>query len=105
MEQANGQKSEFVSAPKELEEMFPGVDFTLFEESLEGSSVDELNSREKVPLFESKIDLMDRTDEFLRWIKERPERVIVGKCQVKSNNCQWNRFLTHRLAFNLSRLF
>jgi len=77
MEQTNGNKSEFVSAPKELEEMFPGVDFTLFEESLEGSSVDELNSREKVPLFESKIDLMDRTDEFLRWIKERPERVIV----------------------------
>mmetsp|Transcript_38002 Transcript_38002/g.68438 ORF Transcript_38002/g.68438 Transcript_38002/m.68438 type:complete len:358 (+) Transcript_38002:83-1156(+) len=77
MEQANGNKSEFVSSPQELGQMFPGVDFALFEESLVGGDVDELNGRDTVPLFESKIDLMGRTDEFLRWIKEREERVIV----------------------------
>jgi 2-hydroxy-3-keto-5-methylthiopentenyl-1-phosphate phosphatase len=42
--------------------------------------VNELNSKEVVPLFENKIDLIGRTDEFVRWIKERDERVIVGKC-------------------------
>jgi len=78
MEQANGNKSEFVSSSSELEEMFPGVDFVMFDESLvDNGDVDGVNGREKVPLFESKIDLMGRTDEFLRWIKEREERVIV----------------------------
>jgi hypothetical protein len=78
MEQANGNKSEFVSSSEELKQTFPGVDFTLFEESV-GGNVDELNGREKVSLFESKVDLMGRTNEFLAWIKERDERVIVGK--------------------------
>lgn len=77
MEQANGNKSEYVSSPKGLEQMFTGVDFALFEESLVGSNVNELNGKERVPLFESKIDLMGRTDEFLRWVKERDERVVV----------------------------
>jgi broad specificity phosphatase PhoE len=77
MEQANGNKSEFVSSPKELEHMFPGIDFTLLKESLRGSDVEELNAMPKVPLFESKMDLMERTDEFLRWIEKRDERVIV----------------------------
>lgn len=85
MEQANGNKSEFVSSSKELEKIFPGVDLSLFDQSLEGGNVHELNGREKVPLFESKIDLMDRTDEFLRWIKERDERVIVGEYSLNQN--------------------
>lgn len=76
MEQANGNKSEFVSSHQDLEETFPGVDFSLLKN---GDSIDELNGKAKVPLFESKIDLMSRTDAFLRWIKERDERVIVGK--------------------------
>jgi len=79
MEQANGNKSEFVSSSEELEQMFPGVDFSLFEESLVHGDVNELNGRERVPLFKSKIDLMGKTNDFLRWIKERDERVIVGK--------------------------
>ena len=75
MEQANGNKSEFVSSSQELKELFPGVDYSLFERSI----VHALNGREKVSLLESKLDLMGRTNEFLRWIKERDERVIVGK--------------------------
>lgn len=78
MEQANGNKSGFVSSFEDLKQTFPGVDFTLLEESVAGN-VDELNEREKVLLFESKVDLMRRTNEFLAWIKERDERVIVGK--------------------------
>jgi len=77
MEQANGNKSEFVSSPRELEDMFPGVDYALFEERLSDGDMDELNGKEKVPLFESKIDLMGRTDEFVRWLRDREERVIV----------------------------
>ena len=79
MEQANGNKSEFVSSPQHLEEMFPGVQFDMLK-NLVGHNVNELNSKEVVPLFENKIDLIGRTDEFVRWIKERDERVIVGKC-------------------------
>ena len=79
MEQANGNKSEFVSSSNELNELFPGVDYSLFENSLVNGSVSELNGRERVSLLESKMDLMARTDEFVRWIKERDERVIVGK--------------------------
>ena len=75
MEQANGNKSEFVSSPEELEQIFPGIDYDLFKQSLMRGDV--YNSNEKVPLFESKIDLMNRTDAFLEWIKERDERVIV----------------------------
>jgi hypothetical protein len=81
MEQANGNKSEFVSSSEELNRTFPGVDYTLFDEMVDGN-VDELNGREKVPLFESKVDLMRRTNEFLAWIKKREERVIVGKCHI-----------------------
>lgn len=80
MEQANGHKSEYVSSPQQLEETFPGVNFELLEQMLGGEDVNTLNMKEKVPLFESKIDLMRRSDQFLQWIKERPERVIVGKC-------------------------
>ena len=47
----------------------------MFKQSLKRG--DEYNSKETVPLFESKIDLMNRTDAFLQWIKERDERVIV----------------------------
>ena len=79
MEQANGNKSEFVSSTKVLNELFPGVDYSLFEKCLVDGNAQELNGREKVSLLESKLDLMGRTDEFLRWIKEREERVIVGK--------------------------
>lgn len=75
MEQANGNKSEFVSSPEELEQTFPGINYELFKQSLKRG--DEYNSKETVPLFESKIDLMNRTDAFLQWIKERDERVIV----------------------------
>lgn len=78
-EQPNGNKSEFVSPSQELEDMFPGVDFTLMKESLVDGDVNKFNESEKVPLFESKLDLMDRTDEFVKWIKERKEKVIVGK--------------------------
>ena len=81
MEQANGNKSEFVSSSEELKQTFPGVDFTLFDEMVDGN-IDELNEREKVPLFESKVDLMRRTNEFLAWIKKREERVIVAKCML-----------------------
>ncbi len=84
MEQANGNKSGFVSSSEDLKQTFPGVDFTLFEESV-GGNVDELNEREKVPLFESKLDLMGRTNEFLAWIKERDERVIVGKFKFRGH--------------------
>ncbi|KAL7541998.1 hypothetical protein ACHAXR_011662 [Thalassiosira sp. AJA248-18] len=77
MEKSNGHKSEYPSSPGKLEQLFPGVNFSLFEESLVDGGGDELNGREKVPLFENKIDLMGRTDEFLRFIKERDERVIV----------------------------
>eukprot|EP00577_Skeletonema_sp_RCC1716_P032211 CAMPEP_0113414636 /NCGR_PEP_ID=MMETSP0013_2-20120614/24128_1 /TAXON_ID=2843 ORGANISM="Skeletonema costatum, Strain 1716" /NCGR_SAMPLE_ID=MMETSP0013_2 /ASSEMBLY_ACC=CAM_ASM_000158 /LENGTH=344 /DNA_ID=CAMNT_0000301517 /DNA_START=48 /DNA_END=1082 /DNA_ORIENTATION=- /assembly_acc=CAM_ASM_000158 len=75
MEQANGNKSEFVSSPELLEETFPGINYELFNQSLMRGDV--YNSNEKVPLFESKIDLMNRTDAFLEWIKERDERVVV----------------------------
>lgn len=75
MEQANGNKSEFVSSPEELNQTFPGVDFDLFNQSLMRGDV--YNSEKKVPLFESKIDLMNRTDAFLEWLKERDERVVV----------------------------
>lgn len=79
MEMANGHKSEFISCPDALKEQFPGIDFSLLEQSLMGGDVAGLNGKERVPLFESKIDLMGRTDAFLRWIKQRDERVIVGK--------------------------
>jgi broad specificity phosphatase PhoE len=75
MEQANGNKSEFVSSSEELEQTFPGIDFDLFNQSLKAGDV--YNSKEKVPLFESKMDLMNRTDAFLEWLKERDERVVV----------------------------
>ncbi|EED94262.1 predicted protein [Thalassiosira pseudonana CCMP1335] len=82
MEQANGHKSEYVSSPQQLEETFPGVNFELLEQMLGGEDVNTLNMKEKVPLFESKIDLMRRSDQFLQWIKERPERVIVVSSQA-----------------------
>ena len=84
MERANGHKSEMRSESAVLKEMFPGVDFGLLqqEENVDGisggGSGHSSSSTQKVPLFESKIDLMGRTDEFLRWIQEREERVIVG---------------------------
>lgn len=78
MEQANGNKSEFVSSPNELEGMFPGVDFDMLK-NLTGNDVDKFNGKEVVPLFENKIDLLGRTDDFVRWMKDRDERVIVGK--------------------------
>lgn len=34
-----------------------------------------LNGVERVPLFENKIDLLGRTDEFGKWTKEREERL------------------------------
>ena len=77
MEQANGNKSEFVSSSNELKKLFPGIDYSMFEENIIDGDVDELNGRTKVSLLESKLDLMGRTDEFLRWIKNRDERVIV----------------------------
>ena len=79
MELANGLKRKYVSPTKELEKQFPGVDFNLFERSLLGSDVKEVNGKENVPMFEMKVDLMSRVDEFLRWIQGRKERVIVGK--------------------------
>ena len=81
MERANENKSEYVSDPMELENMFPGVDFSLYRELVEGyvNGVEGLNGVERVPLFENKIDLLGRTDEFVRWVKEREERVIVGE--------------------------
>jgi hypothetical protein len=79
MEKANGNKSEFVSSPKVLQEIFPGVDFTMMNH-LVGDDVHAFNAEEPVPLFENKIDLLGRTDDFLRFLKKRDERVIVGKC-------------------------
>lgn len=79
MEQANGNKSEFVSSSEVLKELFPGIDYSLFENSVVDGNVQEFNERQKVSLLESKLDLMGRTDLFLRWIKERDERVIVGE--------------------------
>ena len=35
-----------------------------------------------MPLFENKIDLLGRTDEFGKWMKEREERVIVGELLI-----------------------
>lgn len=81
MEKANGHKSEFVSSPEVLEELFPGVNFDMMK-SLVGNDVNALNMETPVPLFENKIDLLGRTDDFVRWIKERDERVIVGTCPV-----------------------
>ena len=77
MEQANGNKSEYVSSPNKLEEMYCGVNFDMLK-TLVGNDVDQLNRKEVVPLFENKIDLLRRTDDFIRWIEERDERVIVG---------------------------
>jgi hypothetical protein len=86
MEQANGNKSEFVSSSQELKELFPGIDYSLFERSIVDGDVHALNGRKKISLLESKLDLMERTNEFLRWIKERDERVIVGKyCTFQIN--------------------
>jgi hypothetical protein len=79
MEKANGNKSEFVSSPEVLEEIFPGVDFNMMK-SLVGNDVHAFNAEKPVPLFENKIDLLRRTDDFLRFLIERDERVIVGKC-------------------------
>ena len=81
MERANENKSEYTSDPEELERMFPGVDFDKYRELVEGyeGGVAGLNGVERVPLFENKIDLLGRTDEFVRWVKEREERVIVGE--------------------------
>lgn len=76
MERANGHKSEFVSSPEVLEELFPGVNFDMMK-SLVGNDVDGFNNEKRVPMFENKLDLLGRTDDFLRWIKERDERVIV----------------------------
>lgn len=79
MESANGNKSEFVSSPEALEEMFPGVNFDMLKSAV-GNDVGQFNKKAVVPLFENKIELLGRTDDFVRWIKERDERVIVGKC-------------------------
>ncbi|KAL3773490.1 hypothetical protein ACHAWO_012751 [Cyclotella atomus] len=76
MEKANGNKSEFVSSPEVLEEIFPGVDFNMMK-SLVGNDVHAFNAEKPVPLFENKIDLLRRTDDFLRFLIERDERVIV----------------------------
>eukprot|EP00956_Cyclotella_meneghiniana_P026534 scaffold57531_cov41-Cyclotella_meneghiniana.AAC.1 len=83
MERANENKSEYVSDPIELENMFPGVDFSLYRELVERyvNGVEGLNGVERVPLFENKIDLLGRTDEFVRWVKEREERYY--SCIVK----------------------
>lgn len=72
-ERANGQKSEFVSEREELEKTFPGVDYSLLGESTGGED-GELTPG---PLFESKMDLLGRTQQFLDWMKARDERVIV----------------------------
>eukprot|EP00956_Cyclotella_meneghiniana_P040797 scaffold205273_cov43-Cyclotella_meneghiniana.AAC.1 len=64
MERANENKSEYVSDPMDLENMFPGVDFSLYRQLVEGyvNGVEGLNGVERVPLFENKIDLLGRTD-------------------------------------------
>jgi len=80
MESANGNKSEFVSDGAVLRDMFPGVEFGLLDRWVErefAGSVEKMNGKEKVPLFENKIDLMGRTEEFLAWLKNRDERVVV----------------------------
>jgi broad specificity phosphatase PhoE len=91
MEQANGNKSEFVSSPDELEQIFPGIDYGLFSKSLVAGDI--CNSKEKIPLFESKIDLINRTDAFLEWLRGREERVV-----VVSSHATWIQSL---LAFSL----
>lgn len=80
MEGANGNKSEFVSDGAVLRDMFPGVDFGPLDRWVEdefGGSVEKMNGKERVPLFENKIDLMGRTEEFLRWLRNRDERVVL----------------------------
>lgn len=73
MERA-GLKADFVSPAEELEKFFPGIDYSHYRQTINPDSVNSLEGRNIV---DSKKELLQRTDEFLAWIKERNERVIV----------------------------
>eukprot|EP00566_Odontella_aurita_P019216 CAMPEP_0113549816 /NCGR_PEP_ID=MMETSP0015_2-20120614/13645_1 /TAXON_ID=2838 /ORGANISM="Odontella" /LENGTH=314 /DNA_ID=CAMNT_0000450571 /DNA_START=379 /DNA_END=1323 /DNA_ORIENTATION=+ /assembly_acc=CAM_ASM_000160 len=73
MERA-GLKADFVSPADELEAIFPGIDYSQYREIINPEVVNSLEGRNIV---ESKKELLQRTDEFLGWIKAREERVIV----------------------------
>lgn len=106
MERANENKSEYTSDPEELERMFPGVDFDKYRELVEGyeGGAAGLNGVERVPLFENKIDLLGRTDEFVRWVKEREERVIVGELLLSLLVCEMRVIQVH-YSYNNSLLY
>ena len=69
-----GLKCDEVSSAEDLKRQFPGVDYGLLREN-----PDAFNAQRTGEGIESKIDLLGRTDDFLRWIKNRPERVIAGE--------------------------
>lgn len=102
MESANGNKSEFVSEGAVLRDMFPGVEFGLLDRWVErefGGSVERMNGKEKVPLFENKIDLMGRTEEFLEWLRNREERVVVGEFYLCFYNILF-KYIFNRTCFH-----
>lgn len=73
MERA-GFKADFVSPADELEEFFPGIDYSHYRKTMNPAVVNSLEGRNIV---ESKKELLERTNDFLGWIKARDERVIV----------------------------
>lgn len=79
MEEANGKVSDFVCDPNELKSFFRGIDYSIFEQSFDR---EKMNTLTKKPMIESKNDLLQRTDDFMNWIKQREERVITGKCSI-----------------------
>lgn len=74
MERA-GLKADFVSPVEELEKYYPGIDYSHYTETIANPEV--VNSLEGRNIVDSKKELLQRTDEFLEWIKGRDERVIV----------------------------
>ena len=76
MEMTNGNPSDEVSSVEELSKIFPGIDYTLLEQD---EIYKRMNGIGRVPRVESKLDLLARTDSFLNWLKNRKERIVVGK--------------------------
>eukprot|EP00565_Helicotheca_tamesis_P009097 CAMPEP_0185728708 /NCGR_PEP_ID=MMETSP1171-20130828/4066_1 /TAXON_ID=374046 /ORGANISM="Helicotheca tamensis, Strain CCMP826" /LENGTH=300 /DNA_ID=CAMNT_0028397445 /DNA_START=323 /DNA_END=1225 /DNA_ORIENTATION=+ len=74
MERANGNLADLVSTTDELEHFFPGLDYSLYNQTVDSNMANRLSGES---LLESKMDLLQRTDDFLEWIKRREERVIV----------------------------
>mmetsp|Transcript_16202 Transcript_16202/g.36451 ORF Transcript_16202/g.36451 Transcript_16202/m.36451 type:complete len:140 (+) Transcript_16202:23-442(+) len=73
----NGHVCDMTSSKYDLERSFPGINYSLYEETGESGN-DELS------LIDSKVDLLNKTDRFLSWIKNRDETNI-----VVSSTSQW----------------